>query len=165
MKQLWSTLTVLVFLLGCNGAGKDSEPVAEEKGTKTETKTAATLSEGWLKGYVAAQEALAADDYEAAKTALDGLHTQSEGDMKTMVATAAGASDIEHMRAGFKPFSEQIKEASLPAEHIVVFCPMAFNNTGAHWVQKDGEVMNPYFGASMLHCGAVVKRGGGEGEQ
>lgn len=36
-----------------------------------------------------------------------------------------------------------------------VYCPMAFNNRGAHWLSPEAEVINPYFGASMLHCGEV----------
>jgi Cu(I)/Ag(I) efflux system membrane fusion protein len=38
----------------------------------------------------------------------------------------------------------------------VVFCPMAFNNKGAYWVQKTGEIVNPYHGMMMLHCGDKV---------
>lgn len=36
------------------------------------------------------------------------------------------------------------------------YCPMAFNNTGAYWLSNSNEVVNPYFGESMLHCGEVV---------
>ncbi len=38
----------------------------------------------------------------------------------------------------------------------VVFCPMAFNNKGAYWVQRKGEIINPYHGMMMLHCGDKV---------
>jgi Cu(I)/Ag(I) efflux system membrane fusion protein len=34
---------------------------------------------------------------------------------------------------------------------------MAFNNTGGHWLQKDKNVNNPYFGAQMLRCGTIKK--------
>jgi hypothetical protein len=34
-----------------------------------------------------------------------------------------------------------------------VFCPMAFEDKGALWVQAEGKIANPYFGASMLRCG------------
>jgi hypothetical protein len=33
---------------------------------------------------------------------------------------------------------------------------MAFNNKGAFWVQKEGEIVNPYHGMMMLHCGDKV---------
>ncbi|NLP58554.1 efflux RND transporter periplasmic adaptor subunit [Lutibacter sp. B1] len=35
------------------------------------------------------------------------------------------------------------------------FCPMAANNKGAFWLSTEEKIMNPYFGASMLHCGSV----------
>ena len=38
----------------------------------------------------------------------------------------------------------------------VIFCPMAFNNDGAHWIQKQGDIINPYHGKMMLHCGDRV---------
>jgi Cu(I)/Ag(I) efflux system membrane fusion protein len=33
-------------------------------------------------------------------------------------------------------------------------CPMAFENTGADWLQSDEATANPYFGASMFRCGS-----------
>jgi hypothetical protein len=35
---------------------------------------------------------------------------------------------------------------------------MADEGEGGRWVQKDdGPIMNPYFGASMLHCGVFER--------
>jgi Cu(I)/Ag(I) efflux system membrane fusion protein len=39
----------------------------------------------------------------------------------------------------------------------VAHCSMAFNNTGADWLQTDKKILNPYFGASMLQCGSIKK--------
>jgi len=39
----------------------------------------------------------------------------------------------------------------------VLKCPMAFDGRGARWLQKSKETRNPYFGAAMLQCGAVVE--------
>lgn len=39
----------------------------------------------------------------------------------------------------------------------VIHCPMAFDDTGGDWISDSKEVRNPYFGDSMLTCGAVVK--------
>jgi hypothetical protein len=38
------------------------------------------------------------------------------------------------------------------------YCPMAFDDTGAWWISDDEEVVNPYFGEEMLHCGMVQKQ-------
>ncbi|MEA3224871.1 MAG: hypothetical protein U9Q07_02900, partial [Planctomycetota bacterium] len=35
------------------------------------------------------------------------------------------------------------------------YCPMAFDDKGADWLQLDEDILNPYFGASMLLCGEV----------
>jgi Cu(I)/Ag(I) efflux system membrane fusion protein len=37
------------------------------------------------------------------------------------------------------------------------YCPMAFNNKGAMWLQKNKILINPYFGNAMLHCGSTRK--------
>ena len=37
----------------------------------------------------------------------------------------------------------------------VAYCPMAFDDKGAEWLQRGTEVNNPYFGASMLRCGEL----------
>jgi Cu(I)/Ag(I) efflux system membrane fusion protein len=34
-------------------------------------------------------------------------------------------------------------------------CPMALDNQGADWLQKDPELRNPYFGSMMLRCGST----------
>lgn len=38
---------------------------------------------------------------------------------------------------------------------FVAFCPMASagDGNGAHWLQRDDRLSNPYFGQSMLRCG------------
>ena len=35
----------------------------------------------------------------------------------------------------------------------LAYCPMAFNDKGAAWLQKSDELANPYFGSRMYHCG------------
>ena len=37
----------------------------------------------------------------------------------------------------------------------VQFCPMANDDKGATWVSMEEEIINPYFGDMMLHCGNV----------
>ena len=56
----------------------------------------------------------------------------------------------------FKPLSEQIAKMNLPSGYAVAFCPM-FEN-GSPWVQKSGQIANPYFGKSMLDCGEFRKK-------
>jgi len=36
-----------------------------------------------------------------------------------------------------------------------IFCPMAFDNKGAFWMQSTEQINNPYFGEKMLGCGEI----------
>lgn len=70
------------------------------------------------------------------------------------------ATDIEVQRKAFRPVSDQLYAIaksqggnSFPIYRQ--YCPMAFNNQGAHWLSKDSLIRNPYFGDMMLTCGAV----------
>ena len=70
--------------------------------------------------------------------------------------------DIEAVRKPFMPISNTmiaIAESFDPLDEPVFlqYCPMAFNNQGADWLSRESEILNPYFGASMLRCGEVKK--------
>lgn len=32
---------------------------------------------------------------------------------------------------------------------------MAFGGAGGTWIQQNKKVLNPYYGAMMLHCGGI----------
>ena len=104
--------------------------------------------------YIAAQEALADDNFTGAQQALKSMADEATESLSPLASAAAGSGDIETMRAAFKPLSEAIIGGEIPEGYVRAFCPMADGDRGASWVQKDGSsLMNPYFGASMLHCG------------
>jgi Cu(I)/Ag(I) efflux system membrane fusion protein len=44
---------------------------------------------------------------------------------------------------------------SLESPLYIQFCPMANNDKGALWISHEEEIINPYFGDVMLHCGNV----------
>jgi Cu(I)/Ag(I) efflux system membrane fusion protein len=104
--------------------------------------------------YVAAQEALTADDLAKARTALDDL-ARSPGPLQKLAAAAARAKDLEAMRAAFKPLSAAVSKEKLPAGYVVGSCPMFLD--GASWVQREGKIRNPYYGSAMLECGSLEK--------
>lgn len=71
-------------------------------------------------------------------------------------------TDIEDVRSGFNELSSifiQMIEAYGSPMGIVYLqhCPMVGNDVGADWLSKESQVLNPYYGASMLKCGDVVK--------
>lgn len=71
------------------------------------------------------------------------------------------AKNIGEIRRYLKPLSGQFITM---ARHFGPFkqllyvqrCPMADKNKGADWISFEGEIKNPYYGASMLTCGSVI---------
>ena len=116
-------------------------------GCSPNTAKAAPLSPN----YSAAQEALAVDDFDKAKTALAALAVESTGDFQKQVQTAADAADIESMRMAFRSASDILIKNGVPAQYAVAYCPMY--KGGSSWVQKKGAIVNPYTGKSMPGCG------------
>ena len=112
--------------------------------------------------YLKIQEALATDSNAAIRASIHvilKLSLQLRGDEKKLakeIAKATGelslAKDITEEREAFKNLSAPIVDwvkIQKPKNVEVVFCSMA----KASWVQKRGQVKNPYTGKSMQSCG------------
>ena len=137
---------------------------------------------GLLRLYFDLTQALANDDFPTAKKAEEnfasGLNRMDMGlltgdaheiwmaalDMLNSGAnTIRAARDIETARKGFEPLSNGMIRAverlgaDIKGPLFVLFCPMAFDNKGAFWLQQDEDIRNPYFGAMMLKCGEVKR--------
>ncbi len=121
--------------------------------------------------YFGVQEALAADNLEAAKSKAqvlnraieDSGHSAILKELKDAVASISVATNIMDARKAFLNLSNEMiaKTDGLELGNkdalFLAYCPMAFNNTGGHWLQKDKTVNNPYFGSQMLRCGSIKK--------
>jgi Cu(I)/Ag(I) efflux system membrane fusion protein len=132
--------------------------------------------------YAPLRKALAGDDMDAAKAALPGvveavngvdmgllshephmIWMKQLGIMRTGLTALAEAEDITAMRAGFEPLSIGLAHAmdqlGFMTDTLVyqLYCPMAFQNKGAIWLQAYEAIENPYFGAAMFACGEVQK--------
>lgn len=74
----------------------------------------------------------------------------------------AATEDIDQQRIHFQKISNLL--IALIRQHAldqignayVVHCPMAFDDTGGDWLSSRPEVLNPYFGDTMLRCGSVT---------
>lgn len=135
-----------------------------------------------LQAYLNVQEALAADDLPTASREAEAfglvLSTLSEAGLteealavwtasKTAIAEAAAAIaaalSMEDARSAFEALSAgvtQLVEAfgfMAQSQIFEAFCPMAFENKGALWLQRGETVNNPYFGAMMLRCGEIKR--------
>lgn len=70
---------------------------------------------------------------------------------------------IADARKSFKPLSDDLYSAlksfqlKMDVPLYRMHCPMAFDNTGADWLQDHDRLQNPYFGAAMLRCGDQVE--------
>ncbi len=127
--------------------------------------------------YFVAQESLAADDLsgfvEAVRdlnTAIGGVkETGLLGDSLSAWRSAAAKlrieeaiTDIEIARKRFEDLSAGVIALQRFFGHSgqddfhLAHCPMAFDNTGADWLQRGARINNPYFGAMMLRCGEIL---------
>ena len=129
--------------------------------------------------YVDIQSALAQDNVDAAaKAAGKGVEALADVDMELLSGQShmhwmtardelapllkklAAQSDLEEARKDFSLLSEALAPVVRefhPADSKLYWfhCPMAFDNRGANWLQKDDDTRNPYFGSAMLKCGDV----------
>ncbi len=137
---------------------------------------------GIVEKYLLLQDALASDDKDGAARAagetleaLSGVEMNLLSDnalkawmanslkMKTALDKIKEAEEIEQMRVGFEVLSNEliavVKQFGVYEGKTLykLNCPMAFNDKGADWLQADGDIRNPYFGASMYTCGQVVE--------
>jgi Cu(I)/Ag(I) efflux system membrane fusion protein len=114
---------------------------------------------GAILGYAKLLSALSGID----SSLLSGPRRQTWQRLADIIKEAASkgqlGADIGDLRIHFEPLSK----AALALErtfghagtqlHYEMYCPMAFDNRGAAWLQPSDQLLNPYFGASMLRCG------------
>jgi Cu(I)/Ag(I) efflux system membrane fusion protein len=68
---------------------------------------------------------------------------------------------IDDARARFERMSDAVISLQKTFGHHgsetwhVAYCPMAFDNKGAEWLQRGTTINNPYFGDEMLRCGEI----------
>ncbi len=77
------------------------------------------------------------------------------------LALAPEGSEIDAIRAAFEGVATAMLELAERFGHVSgvalyeAFCPMAFDNRGAPWLQAGERVDNPYFGHQMKRCGII----------
>jgi Cu(I)/Ag(I) efflux system membrane fusion protein len=139
--------------------------------------TAGKQLEELYAAYFAVQQALAADKTPPAAAA-QSLHraavdlasdtTLGAPVLERLHEIATNAEHLHHQdlaaaRQSFKPISHAVvalatevrsEAADQPFTHF--FCPMV-KGGGGDWLQPGGELLNPYYGSEMLHCGEKVQ--------
>jgi hypothetical protein len=124
--------------------------------------SAADLPAALVDPFVHVQTALAADQFDglaAHAQAIEKAAAALGKDADAIVAGAkklAAAKDIAAARTAFGDMSTALvsyaekTKSTFGAGVKLAYCPMA----DKPWIQKDSEIKNPYYGASMLTCGS-----------
>jgi len=114
------------------------------------------LFEQILPYYIQIQSALSTDSLQGVKEAALAIRqidrSRSIQEIENSTLKLEKANSLPEARKGFKALSEPLVEwvkKERPAGLSIIYCPMA----GAKWVQKEGNISNPYYGKDMLNCG------------
>ncbi|MBX9767425.1 MAG: hypothetical protein K2X47_09155 [Bdellovibrionales bacterium] len=105
--------------------------------------------------YIKIQEKLASDSIGGIKSeaiAIQQAAKKLNPEISRTSEKLAGAKNIQEAREIFKELSGSVVplvNGSRTTEFEVVSCSMA----KAKWVQRKGDIKNPYYGKSMLSCG------------
>jgi hypothetical protein len=126
---------------------------------------AAELPKALVEPYLQVQAALADDKFEPVAMnakAIGAVAATLGKDAEALATTAKkleAAKDITAARTAFGEVSDALiayaekTKSELGADVRVAYCPMVNQS----WLQKDKEIKNPYYGASMLSCGSFKK--------
>jgi membrane fusion protein, copper/silver efflux system len=157
-----------------------SMPAEQGKVSDAEIAPYRSSLNAFYREYLQAQVALALDDFSAAQSALvrvaasleqtklDALPADLRREAKGQHARIQSALEhIAHMQgiAELRVAFEESSNAAIslartfgqPGEAALheAFCPMAFDDAGASWLQSGEKINNPYFGSEMLGCGEI----------
>ena len=118
-----------------------------------------------ISSYLALKDDLVRSDADAASQSAADLLKSAEtaglsGESLDLIRQISQEKDLEEIRKSFDPLSDIIydwaKESDLGGLTLYwQYCPMAMNDQGANWLSAESEIMNPYFGDQMLHCGNI----------
>jgi Cu(I)/Ag(I) efflux system membrane fusion protein len=155
-------LAIFSHLAASSCCGVHAAPTAAQHPAAPPDHTAkAVVPVAALDAYLAIQQALAADSMEGvtanARAIAEAIQPVDQAAAQAAMEIAT-ATDIAAVRRHFATLSTRLID--LGTEHglaagtaRVAFCPMAFANQGAAWLQTGDTLANPYYGARMLRCG------------
>lgn len=162
---------ILILATACSNENNKTTTAVHDQHAHREQTSVATLKDPNLDAvyqqYQVLTKALVVEDVNTAKTAALAVETGAR-EIKGAAAIAHAAaeisstSDVKAQRLAFASLNEDLikllKETGLDQGNLyVAHCPMALNDKGASWVSTSKEIINPYFGDSMLTCGSVTE--------
>jgi membrane fusion protein, copper/silver efflux system len=108
-------------------------------------------------------------DALVAAAAQSASHANGEGkalvDAVVKATEAMKGKPITEQRKAFMDVSNAVialLDRSAPTANVgdelyVAYCPMAFDDKGASWLQKTKPIANPYYATQMKSCGEVKR--------
>ena len=149
----------------------------DDKGDMAMNENKDAKAEAILKDYFNLKDALVGDDNDKAKElgntlaqSLKSFDASNYSDNETSElndiiedatehAEHISESDIKHQREHFKILSKDVTDmvaiTGTKTKLYEQFCPMY--DGGTAWLSKEENVLNPYYGSSMLRCGKVQR--------
>lgn len=156
---------VLVAAIGCGNPSAESTSGSAEPSTTPAATSSADPKAAVVMDYLRLKDALVAGKNEEAAQEAAAMQASLAKAPAYAALTPAleelvAAADLAGKRKAFEPLSDQLYPLLRTAkpEGMRLFrqyCPMAFDFKGAFWISDAREIMNPYFGDEMLHCGEV----------
>ena len=133
-----------------------------------------------LRGYYGVQKALVGDNAATSASAakelakvtatvkVDGLSAVNKKAWQEQAALIKNSTEVMSSTQKLQEQRQSLPLLTAAVEALVndfgplpdltvrkAFCPMAFDNKGAFWLQEGETIENPYFGAAMLNCGVI----------
>lgn len=117
-----------------------------------------------LTSYIALKNELVKSNADAGKKAAATLEDEliavkGCAEAASMARTIAASGDIDEQRKAFLTLSKDIiplaKGVKTGDTMYVTHCPMANDGKGGDWLSEIKEIKNPYYGDTMLECGAI----------
>lgn len=146
----------------------------EQQQTQTAPAETQACAEKIITSYLPLKDALVKTDAQAAKkqaialaevaktAASDIIISVQVLEIEKAAIALSETEDVEKQRLAFSTISHAAYNIAkmtgvMKGKLFQQFCPMAFNDKGDFWLSGEKQVMNPYFGDKMLHCGKVME--------
>ena len=162
-------LLILGFFFSCQSPVDYSEQIEINK---SEFVIKSSYDNDLIGQYLRIKDALVATDAEEAANAAKNLKNILLNEknilvdlrnLNLIIEEIINNKEIKDKRISFYELSKSLVQAlknksieTTEGQDIYIqFCPMAMNNKGAIWLSTEYNVLNPYYGETMLKCGVV----------
>jgi Cu(I)/Ag(I) efflux system membrane fusion protein len=124
-------------------------------GEKINVSTSATLpGEEIMQSYFSIHKALSEDRLDDAVKQAASLDNRYSSNLSSSKDLKTARENFAIISTGlYREISAARKKIRMPVYRF--FCPMAFDNKGAFWLQDNDKIQNPYFGSVMSKCGEL----------